>query len=90
LMFCSCGPKSDAGVRDELVSNLLLIMNDAPGLRRLRVSEGELMGRGGPPPYSRVVEASYRSLADWMAQVDAFKSRPDFADHDRAPPLIVF
>ena len=48
------------------------------------------MARGGPPPYSRVVEASFESLADWMAQVDAFKSRPDFGDYDRVAPLIMF
>ncbi len=83
--------KSDeAGVQDEMVSKLLPIMKEARGLRRLRVSEGDLMARGGPPPYSKVVEASFESLADWMAQVDAFKSRPDFAEYDRVAPLIVF
>lgn len=83
--------KSDeAGVQDEMVSKLLLIMKESPGLRRLRVSEGDLMARGGPPPYSRVIEASYESLTDWMAQVDTLKSRPDFADYDRVAPLIMF
>ena len=83
--------KSDeSGVQDEMVSKLLLSMKGASGLRRLRVSEGDLMARGGPPPYSRVIEASFESLADWMAQVDAFKSRPDFAYYDRVAPLIVF
>jgi hypothetical protein len=80
----------DAGALDEMVAKLLPIMKEARGLRRLRVSEGDLMARGGPPPYSRVVEASYESLADWMAQVDVFKSRPDFAAFDRVAPLIVF
>ncbi len=80
----------DAGVQDEMVSKLLLLMKEAPGLRRLRVSEGDLMARGGPPPYGRVVEASFESLADWMAQVEAFKSRPDFAAYDRVAPLIMF
>jgi hypothetical protein len=80
----------DAGVQDEIVSKLVPIMKEARGLRRLRVSEGDLMARGGPPPYSRVIEASYESLVDWMAQVDAFKSRPDFAAYDRVAPLIVF
>jgi hypothetical protein len=48
------------------------------------------MARGGPPPYSRVVEASFESLADWMAHVDALKSRADFAAYDRVAPLILF
>jgi hypothetical protein len=84
-------PKSqEAGVQHEMVAKLIPLMKEAPGLRRLRVSEGDLMARGGPPPYSRVVEASFESLADWMAQVDVFKSRPDFAEYDRVAPLIVF
>ena len=84
-------PKSeDAGALDDMVGKLIQIMKGAQGLRRLRVSEGDVMARGGPPPYSRVIEASFDSLADWMAQVDAFKSRPDFAEYDRVAPLIVF
>ena len=76
-------PKSDdAGLQDEMISKLLPLMKEAPGLRRLRVSDGDLMARGGPPPYSRVVEASFGSLADWMAHVDVLKSRPEFAAYD--------
>jgi hypothetical protein len=37
-----------------------------------------------------VIEATYGSIADWMAAVDVFKSRPDFAAYDRVAPLIVF
>jgi hypothetical protein len=80
----------DAGVQDEMITKLLAIMKEAPGLRRLRVNEGDLMARGGPPPYARVIEASFGSLADWMATVDTFKSRPDFAAYDRVAPLIMF
>jgi hypothetical protein len=80
----------DTGIQDEMISKLLAIMKEAPGLRRLRVSEGDLMARGSPPPYSSVVEASFGSLADWMAAVEAFKSRPDFAAYDRVAPLIMF
>ena len=83
--------KSDnSAALDEMVASLLPIMKEAPGLRRLRVSEGDLMARGGPPPYARVIEASFESLADWMAQVDVVKSRADFAEYDRVAPLIVF
>jgi len=78
-------------VRDDMISTLLLVMKEAHGLRRLRVSEGDLMARGGPPPYSRVIEASFESLSDWMAHVDVLNSRQDLREYlDVAPPLVVF
>ena len=81
----------DAVVQDKMISMLLTLMKEAPGLRRLRVNEGDLMGRGGPPPYSRVVEASFESLGDWMALVDVLNSQPDVEADDRvALPLVVF
>ena len=80
----------DAAVQDEMVSKLLSLMKEAPGLHRLRVSEGDLMARGGPSPYARVVEASFGSLADWMAHVDTLNSQPDFAAYDRVAPLVMF
>jgi hypothetical protein len=80
----------DVDLQDELMSKLLALMKEAPGLQRLRVSEGDLMARGGPPPYSRVVEASFGSLADWMAHVDVLKNQPDFATYDRVTPLVIF
>jgi hypothetical protein len=83
--------KDQSGVQDEWVAKLLLIMKEAKGLRRLRVSEGDLMARGGPPPYSRVIEASFESIADWMAHVDVLNSRPDVAAYkEAAAPLVVF
>jgi hypothetical protein len=84
--------KSDgAGVPDEMVAPLLSVMKGAPGLRRLRVSEGDLMARGGPAPYSRVVEASFESLAEWMALVDVLNSQPESArPAEGAMPLVVF
>ena len=84
--------KSDeSGVQDEWVAKLILIMKEAKGLRQLRVSAGDLMARGGPPPYSRVIEASFESLADWMAHVDVLNSRPDLAAYkEAAPPLVLF
>jgi hypothetical protein len=80
----------DRGVQDEAVSKILPLMKEATGLRRLRVSEGDLMGRGGPPPYARVIEATFESIADWMAHVDVLNSQPDFAAYDRVAPLVVF
>jgi len=84
-------PKSDdSAILDEMISKLLPVMKDAPGLRRLRVSDGDLMARGGPPPYSRVIEASFESLADWMAHVDVLNSQSDFASFEGVAPSVVF
>ncbi|MEX0625889.1 MAG: hypothetical protein WD402_05050 [Chloroflexota bacterium] len=52
------------------------------------------MSRGAPSRYSRVLEASFDSLADWMAAVDALNAMGDgLADHEafqRLAPLVVF
>jgi hypothetical protein len=52
------------------------------------------MSRGAPSPYSRVLEASFASLADWMAAVDALNAMGDGpADREafqRLAPLVVF
>ena len=83
--------KDQSGVQDEWIAKLLTIMKEASGLRQLRVSEGDLMARGGPPPYSRVIEATFESIADWMAHVDVLNSRPDLAAYkEAAPPLVMF
>jgi hypothetical protein len=83
--------KSDeTRIQDEIISKLLILMKRARGLERLRVSEGDLMARGGPPPYSRVVEASFASLADWMAHVDTLNSQPDLAAYEHLAPLVMF
>ena len=84
-------PKSaEPGVLDEIVAMLVPVMKGASGLRSLRVSDGELMARGAPPPYSRVIEASFESLADWMAHVDVLKAHQDFTAIGRVEPLVVF
>ena len=54
---------------DGLVARMIPDLKEAEGLTSLRVSAGDLMGRGGPPPYSRVIEASFRALPDFMAFV---------------------
>ena len=83
--------KDQSGVQDEWIAKLLTIMKEASGLRQLRVSEGDLMARGGPPPYSRVIEATFESIADWMAHVDVLNSRQDLAAYkEAAPPLVIF
>ena len=46
-------------------------LRGASGARSVAVSAGELMSPGVPPPYSRVVEASFESIADVVAAVEA-------------------
>jgi hypothetical protein len=87
---------------DRFLSEAIPAMKRAPGLRSLRVSAGELMARGAPPPYSKVVEASFESLADFMAFVQGAGRREEAAEGrtegdqrdedllDRLAPLIVF
>ena len=50
-------------------------LRGASGARSVAVSAGELMSPGGPPPYSRVVEASFESIADVVAAVEAPNSQ---------------
>ena len=89
--------ETDATEVDALLTQRLIpLMKESPGLRALRISEGTVMSRGGPSPYSRVVEASFDGLADWMGVVDALN--PGFAtasaaereSAERNAPLIVF
>jgi len=40
-------------------------------LRSLKISAGDLMSPGGPPPYAKIVEASFDSLNDVMAVVQS-------------------
>jgi hypothetical protein len=64
-------PKStDLKALDDFISNKFIPgIKQAHGLRSLKLSAGDLMGAGGPPPYSRVVEASFDSLDAFMATV---------------------
>lgn len=52
-----------------LAKGFIPTVRQAPGLRSLQVSSGDLMSPGGPPPYARVIEASFDSLEEMMAHV---------------------
>jgi hypothetical protein len=75
---------------DDFVSRAVPLIKASPGIRSIRVNGGELMARGGPPPYSGVIAASFDSLTDWMALVDVLNSREDPAAFDRFEPLVMF
>jgi hypothetical protein len=89
--------ETDATEVDALLTQRLLpLLKESPGLRGLRVSAGTIMSRGGPSPYSRVVEASFDGLADWMGAVEALNaafataSPAERESAERNAPLVVF
>ena len=51
-------------------------------VRSLKISAGDLMSPGGPPPYAKVVEVSFDSLNDMMAFVQS--QPPDARDRMKA------
>lgn len=62
-------PKSaDPNELDEFISNTLIRdFKKTQGLLSLKISEGQIMSRKGPPPYSRIVEATFDTLENLMA-----------------------
>ena len=84
----------EAEVDELLTQRLIPQLSHASGLRSLRLSEGTVMSRGGPSPYTRILEATFESLADWMAAVDGLNamggSPADLEKFQRLAPLVMF
>lgn len=84
----------DAEVDELLTQRLIPQLSQSSGLRSLRVSEGTVMSRGGPSPYTRILEATFESLSDWMAAVDGLNamggSPADRERFQRLAPLVMF
>jgi hypothetical protein len=81
---------ANSGDLDAFVSGFGGSLERAPGLRSLTISDGDLMSPGGPPPYSAVLHASFGSLADWMAVVQAPKSQAHQDLFTRLAPLVLY
>jgi uncharacterized protein (TIGR02118 family) len=63
---------ADRGALDAFIeSTHVPFLKQTHGCRSVIVSSGDLMSPGGPPPFSRVVEASFETLGDVMATVEA-------------------
>jgi hypothetical protein len=92
VLFLFPSEPDPSGVDSLLSQRLLPQFTDAAGIRSVRLSEGMVMSRGGPSPYSRVLEASFDSVADWMAVVDALNSGPPANGETFAglAPVVVF
>jgi len=56
-------------VLNDLTSKMIPALKQADGLRLLKLSEGHIMSPGSPPPYSKVIEATFESLEAFMAWV---------------------
>lgn len=84
----------EAEVDELLAQRLIPQLSQSGGLKSLLLSEGTVMSRGGPSPYSRVLEATFESLADWMAAVDGLNamggSPADLDRFRRLAPLVMF
>ena len=84
----------EAEVDELLTQRLIPQLRQSSGLRSLRLSQGPVMSRGAASPYSRVLEATFESLADWMAAVDRLNamggSAPEREKFERLAPLVMF
>ena len=63
--------------RDQILEKMIDAIQQAKGLHALYVSEGYIMSPGGPPPYSKVLEATFGSLEDFMAWVQMPAAQAD-------------
>jgi hypothetical protein len=84
----------EAEVDELLRQRLIPQLSQSSGLRSLRLSQGPVMSRGGPSPYAWVLEATFESLADWMAAVDGLNamggSPAEREKFERLAPLVIF
>jgi hypothetical protein len=84
----------EAEVDELLTQRLIPQLSKSGGLQSLRLSQGPAMSRGGPSPYSRVLEATFETLADWMAAVDGLNamsgSPSQLEKFRRLAPLVIF
>ena len=62
-------PKSaDPQTLDDFISKgLIPSLKNAKGVLSLRTNDGYIISRKGPPPYSRIVEASFDELENLIA-----------------------
>jgi hypothetical protein len=68
---------ADRVALDEFISSTFAPgLRQASGCRSVTVSTGDLMSPGGPPPYSRVVEAAFDELPDVIGAVEAPGAQP--------------
>ena len=63
---------TDARLLDDFLSNNLIPgLKQAQGLMALHSSSGDMMSAGGPPPFSKVVQAAFNSLEELFGYVQS-------------------
>jgi hypothetical protein len=80
----------DPPALDALLDQFVPDLKGAAGIHAVRMSAGDVMSRGGPPPYVRIVEARFESLADWMGWVMSPGRAEHGAEFDRFKPVVLF
>jgi hypothetical protein len=59
---------ADSQMLDDFISKgLIPSLKKAKGVLSLKTNDGHIMSRKGPPPYSRIVEATFDTLENLMA-----------------------
>ena len=71
ILFLFPKPADPEELDDFVLNGLVPTVRQAEGLRSLKLSVDALMSPGGPPPYARILEASFDSLSDVMAVVES-------------------
>ena len=74
-------PKTiDPKLLEKITAKTISSMKSAKGIRRIYTSDGDLMSPAGPPTYSKVVEAAWESLEDFLdwTQSPSAQSDKDF------------
>ena len=69
ILFCFPKAENIDELNDYIDNTFVPGLKQRQGIHSIKISEGDLMSPGGPPPYSRVVEAIYNSFEEMMAFV---------------------
>ncbi len=81
---------TDAKSLDEfLFTKMIPGIKQAQGVRSVKLSNGELMGAGGPAPYSKVLEVTFDSLPSVMANIQSPGAQAAREFHKNAGTLIL-
>ena len=71
-------PKSIESAKvDSLLSRHISSMKSSKGLIEINESDGAIMSPGGPTPYSNILSASWKTLADFIAWAENHASEED-------------
>ena len=71
-------PKTfDLELMAKITAKTISSMKSAKGIRRITASEGDLMSPAGPPTYSKVIEADWETLEDFLGWAQSPSAQED-------------